>query len=45
MDYADAVVEFIEAVSRACGQADRNGLTAKEQAEELRKIAKEVEAG
>ena len=44
MDYAEAVQTFENAVVRACSQADSNGLTNAEQAKELRRIAKELEA-
>jgi hypothetical protein len=41
--YADAMVAFEDAVSSACARANTAGVTDKELAEELRRIASDLE--
>jgi DNA-binding NarL/FixJ family response regulator len=44
MDYADALNQFNDAVSACAARAESNGLSNKEIAEELRRMAAEIEA-
>lgn len=43
MDYADAINQLVEEVSSVAARAEENGLTNKEIADELRRIADEIE--
>lgn len=43
MDYADAINLFNDEVASALSKGEERGLTDKEMAEELRRMAKEIE--
>ena len=43
MDYAEAIMKFTDDIDGVCGVGEDNGLSNKEMADELRRIAQQIE--